>query len=84
MPLDGFTPYRKKDAEKYDTLRWWSGLTFGDLIDKAADIYPKKEAFVDGRSIRFNGLAAGRILWLATLLCPRLAGRLRQRIVKAQ
>lgn len=50
MLLDGFTHYRKEDAEKYDKMRWWAGLTFGDLIDKAADIYPEKEAFVDGRS----------------------------------
>jgi non-ribosomal peptide synthetase component E (peptide arylation enzyme) len=50
MFLEGFTPYRKEDSEKYNRLRWWSGLTFGDLIDKAADIYPDKEGFVDDRS----------------------------------
>jgi len=50
MSLEGFTPYRKEDAEKYNRLRWWPGLTLGDLLDKAADIYPDKEAFVDGRS----------------------------------
>jgi len=50
MPLEGFTPYRKEDAEKYDRLRWWPGLTLGDLLDKAADIYPDKVAFVDGRT----------------------------------
>jgi len=48
--LDGFTPYKKKDAEKYNTLRWWSGLTLGDLLDRAADIHPDKEAFVDGKT----------------------------------
>ena len=48
--LEGFIPYRKEDAEKYNRLRWWSGLTFGDLLDKAADVYPDKEAFVDGRN----------------------------------
>jgi 2,3-dihydroxybenzoate-AMP ligase/mycobactin salicyl-AMP ligase len=48
--LEGFTPYKKEDAEKYNRLRWWLGLTFGDLLDKAADVYPDKEAFVDGRS----------------------------------
>lgn len=48
--LEGFVPYRKEDAEKYNRLRWWSGLTFGDLLDKAADVYPDKEAFVDGRN----------------------------------
>lgn len=48
--LEGFVPYRKEDAEKYHRLRWWLGLTIGDLLDKAADVYPDKEAFVDGKS----------------------------------
>ena len=48
--LEGFTPYRKKDAEKYNRLRWWSGLTFGDILDRAADIHPEKEAFVDRKT----------------------------------
>ena len=47
---EGFVPYKAEDAEKYTRLRWWPGLTFGDLLDKAADIYPDKEAFVDGKS----------------------------------
>ncbi|OGR27088.1 MAG: hypothetical protein A2277_18235 [Desulfobacterales bacterium RIFOXYA12_FULL_46_15] len=45
--LKGFIPYKEKDAETYNTLRWWAGLTLGDLLDRAADIHPKKEAFVD-------------------------------------
>lgn len=48
--LEGFTPYREEDAEKYNRLRWWFGLTFGDLLDRAADIHPDKEAFVDGKT----------------------------------
>jgi 2,3-dihydroxybenzoate-AMP ligase len=48
--LEGFTPYKKKDAEKYTKFRWWSGLTFGDILDRAADIHPEKEAFVDGNT----------------------------------
>ena len=47
MHLDGFIPYKKEDAEKYEKRRWWSGLTFGDILDRAADIHPDKEAFVD-------------------------------------
>ncbi|MBW2000059.1 MAG: AMP-binding protein [Deltaproteobacteria bacterium] len=47
--LDGCVAYRKEDAERYDRLRWWPGLTLGDLLDKAADIYPDREAFVDGK-----------------------------------
>jgi len=50
MLLKGCKPYKKEEAEEYDKRRWWAGLTFGDLIDKAADIYPDKEAFVDGKS----------------------------------
>jgi 2,3-dihydroxybenzoate-AMP ligase len=48
--LEGFTPYKKKDAATYNKLRWWSGLTFGDLLDRAAEIHPEKEAFVDGKT----------------------------------
>jgi 2,3-dihydroxybenzoate-AMP ligase/mycobactin salicyl-AMP ligase len=48
--LQGVTPYKKEDAEKYDKLRWWSGLTFGDILDRAADIHPQKEAFVDQKT----------------------------------
>jgi 2,3-dihydroxybenzoate-AMP ligase/mycobactin salicyl-AMP ligase len=48
--LEGFTPYKKKDAERYNKSRWWSGLTFGDHLDRAADIHPDKEAFVDGKT----------------------------------
>jgi non-ribosomal peptide synthetase component E (peptide arylation enzyme) len=48
--LDGFIPYKKKDAAMYTKLRWWSGLTFGDLLDRAAAIHPEKEAFVDGKT----------------------------------
>lgn len=48
--LEGVTPYKKEDAEKYHKFRWWSGLTFGDILDRAADIHPEKEAFVDRKT----------------------------------
>jgi non-ribosomal peptide synthetase component E (peptide arylation enzyme) len=48
--LDGFTPYRTEDAEKYKRLGWWGEQTFGDILDRVADRYPDKEAFVDGVS----------------------------------
>ena len=48
--LDGFTPYRAEDVERYKRLGWWGDLTFGDILDRAADRYPDKEAFVDGVS----------------------------------
>jgi 2,3-dihydroxybenzoate-AMP ligase len=50
MNLEGFTSYKREDAQKYSQFRWWPSLTFGDMLDKAADIYPHKEAFVDGKS----------------------------------
>ena len=28
-------------------LWWWAGLTFGDILDKAADIFPENEALLD-------------------------------------
>jgi 2,3-dihydroxybenzoate-AMP ligase/mycobactin salicyl-AMP ligase len=48
--LEGVTPYMQQDAAVYEKLRWWPGLTLGDLLDRAADIYPEKEGFVDGKS----------------------------------
>ncbi len=47
MPIEGFEPYRPEDAEKYDKRRWWLGLTWGDLFDKATDIYPEKVGLAD-------------------------------------
>jgi 2,3-dihydroxybenzoate-AMP ligase/mycobactin salicyl-AMP ligase len=45
--LEGFKPYKIEDSDKYNRLRWWAGIPLGDLLDKAADIYPGKEALVD-------------------------------------
>jgi 2,3-dihydroxybenzoate-AMP ligase/mycobactin salicyl-AMP ligase len=47
---EGFIPYAQEDAEKYNALRWWYGLPLGDILDRAADIHPDKEAFVDQKS----------------------------------
>ena len=45
--LQGFTPYKKDDADRYNQRGWWAGLTYGDILDKAANIHPDKEALVD-------------------------------------
>ncbi len=45
--LEGITPFEKQDVEVYNKLGWWQGLALGDLLDRAADIHPDKEAFVD-------------------------------------
>ena len=47
MPIEGFEPYRPEDAGIYDTYRRWLGLNWGDLFDKATDIYPGKEGLAD-------------------------------------
>jgi len=47
MPIEGFEPYRTEDAEKYNKYRWWLGITWGDMFDKATDLYPDKEGLVD-------------------------------------
>jgi len=46
MPLEGFIPYDSKAAERYEKKRWWLGITLGDVLDKAADLYPRKEALI--------------------------------------
>jgi 2,3-dihydroxybenzoate-AMP ligase/mycobactin salicyl-AMP ligase len=48
--LEGFVQYKKKDMKKYRLKGWWSGLTLGDIFDKATDLYSRKEALVDGKS----------------------------------
>lgn len=50
MSLEGFVPYQKEDADKYNKFGWWPGITMGDMLDKAADVYPDKEALVDSIS----------------------------------
>jgi len=47
MPIKGFQSYRPEDVERYIKYRWWLGLTWGDMFDKATDLYPQKEALVD-------------------------------------
>lgn len=45
--LEGVVPYRPEDIELYINRKWWRGLTLGDLLDRAADMHPEKEAIVD-------------------------------------
>ena len=47
MPINGFEPYRPEDAARYNKYRWWLGITWGDMFDKATDLYPDKEGLVD-------------------------------------
>jgi len=47
MPIEGFEPYRPEDIEKYNKYRWWLGMTWGDMFNKATDLYPDKVGLVD-------------------------------------
>jgi 2,3-dihydroxybenzoate-AMP ligase len=48
MTTEGFTEYTAEDRENYNRRRWWLGMTWGDMFDKATDIYPDKVGLVDG------------------------------------
>lgn len=48
--ISGFTPFKVDDVERYTRLGCWAGLTFGDILDRAAKTYPDKEALVDDSS----------------------------------
>jgi 2,3-dihydroxybenzoate-AMP ligase/mycobactin salicyl-AMP ligase len=47
MAIKGVTEYNKEDAETYSRLRWWLGLTWGDVLDRVTDLYPRKVGLVD-------------------------------------
>ena len=53
MNLEGFNPYDSKSADWYEKKRWWLGITLGDMLDKASDLYPAKEALV-GQGKRYT------------------------------
>jgi 2,3-dihydroxybenzoate-AMP ligase/mycobactin salicyl-AMP ligase len=49
MAASDFPRHNEKDAAVYAKHRWWLGLPLGDLVDRAADVFPRKEAVVDDR-----------------------------------
>jgi 2,3-dihydroxybenzoate-AMP ligase len=49
MLHEGFKPYDQSVAETYEKRRRWLGVTFGDLLDRAADMFPLREALVTER-----------------------------------
>jgi 2,3-dihydroxybenzoate-AMP ligase/mycobactin salicyl-AMP ligase len=63
--LEGVPPYREKDIKRYIDKRWWRGLTLGDVLDRAADMHPDKEAFVDKTSRYTYGQAREKVDKLA-------------------
>ncbi|HEX2964764.1 MAG TPA: AMP-binding protein [Syntrophorhabdaceae bacterium] len=48
MGAEGFREYTREDRDLYNRMRWWLGMTWGDLLDKASDIYPDRIGLVDG------------------------------------
>ena len=57
MALEGFIPYDSEAAARYEKKRWWLGITLGDMLDKAADLYPRKEALIgSGRRYTYSEL----------------------------
>lgn len=57
MNLEGFTPYDPEMAALYEKRRWWLGITLGDMLDKAADSYPNREALVgEGKRYTYSEL----------------------------
>jgi non-ribosomal peptide synthetase component E (peptide arylation enzyme) len=50
MAIDGFEGYKPEDAKLYTERRWWQGMTWGDMLDKGSDLYPRKEILVDDTS----------------------------------
>lgn len=47
MAIEGFTEYAEEDRAKYNKRRWWLGMTWGDMFDKATDLYPDKIGLAD-------------------------------------
>ena len=66
--LEGVPPYREEDIQKYISKRWWRGMTLGDILDRAADMHPNKEAFVDKISRYTYGQAREKVDKLAISL----------------
>ncbi len=46
--LEGANPFPKDFVDLYYRKRWWSGLSFGEMLDRTCDLYPYKEALVAG------------------------------------
>jgi 2,3-dihydroxybenzoate-AMP ligase/mycobactin salicyl-AMP ligase len=51
MNLEGFIPYDSAAADLYEKNRWWLGMTMGDMVDKASDLYPQKDALIGPASV---------------------------------
>jgi 2,3-dihydroxybenzoate-AMP ligase/mycobactin salicyl-AMP ligase len=60
MSAADFPKHKKSDAALYTKYRWWLGMPLGDLVDRAADVFPRKEAVVDDRArLTYGALREG-------------------------
>jgi len=46
--LEGANPFPKEFIDLYYEKHWWSGISFGEMLDRTCDLYPYKEALVAG------------------------------------
>jgi 2,3-dihydroxybenzoate-AMP ligase/mycobactin salicyl-AMP ligase len=46
LTLEGANPFPKEFIDLYYEKRWWSGISFGEMLDRTCDLYPYKEALV--------------------------------------
>ena len=45
-----FPKHREENVRGFTRNRWWLGMTLGDVLDRTADMFSKKEALVDDRT----------------------------------
>jgi len=50
MRTKSYPKHSRADASKLSKYRWWMGIPLGDYVDRAADVFPGKEAVVDDRA----------------------------------
>jgi non-ribosomal peptide synthetase component E (peptide arylation enzyme) len=48
--LEGANPYPEGIIKEYTAKGWWLDLTYGDVLDRAAERYPDKMAVIDDRT----------------------------------
>ncbi len=66
--MDNLRIRNAEDMARYEKYRWWTGLTLGDVIDRAADVFPGKEGLVDDRVRLSFGELRERVNTLAVSL----------------
>ncbi len=48
MALNGTVAFPRELVERYTARRWWSNIPLGQMLDRTADLYPRKVALVAG------------------------------------